>query len=180
MFISFVLDWALFQCVHLIGVRFSTFLKYVHIGVGFRIYFWARFEIYISNWGSLTLAGLYIEFIAPCPIFQTVDHNLIQSSWRISPVLSWAIIFYGARIWPGVHSINSCPIVHSKVVVLHGKRWLCAVDCWKGKWYCTSTSCIVILRMQVGMTWPPWSGIGFHTASSQHSTCCFVMLGSNM
>ena len=24
--------------------------------------------------------------------------------------------------------------------------------------------------MQVGMTWPPWSGIGFQTASSQHST----------
>ena len=122
-----------FSYVHIICVRLSTFLKYVHIGVRFRISFWARFEIYISYRGSLTLAGLYIELIAPCPISQTEDHNFVQSSWRISPVLSWAIIFYGARIWPGVHSINSCPIVHSKVIILHGKRWLCAVDCWKGK-----------------------------------------------
>ena len=101
----------------------------------------------------LTLTGLNVELVAPCSILQTVDHNLIKPCGRISPVVPWAEIFDCSCIRPRIHSLNSCPIVHSKVIVLHGEGWQCAVDGWKEKW--SENFVADSLRMQVGMTWPP-------------------------
>ena len=124
-------------------------------------------KLIICEADLLTLAGLNIELVAPCSVLQAVDHSLIEPCGRICPVFSWAVVFYCRCIWPRVHSLHSRPIVHSKVIVLHGKGWQCAVDGWKEN----ESENADRLRMQVGMTWPPWSGIGFQTASSQHSTC---------
>ena len=85
---------------------------------------------------ELTDTRLNVGIITPLPIPLTIDPLLVFASAGISPSLSPAVIFYLSGKGPGVHTIHSCPVWHSKVILSHGVWGLSAVsgynieNCW--------------------------------------------------
>jgi hypothetical protein len=78
----------------------------------------------------LTLAGLYVELVAPSPILQAVDHLLAESVARIGPVVARAVVLDGGGVGPRIHPLLRRPVVHSQVVIFDRKGWYGAVDGW--------------------------------------------------
>ena len=120
-------------------------------------------------WRALTLTQLDVELVVPCAVLEAVDDLFIQSVAGISPVGLGTEVLDCSGVRSGIHSILPCPVIHPQVVVPNREGRLSAVD------RCTSTRshCSKVLsrysRMHWGMTVPPWSGLGVHTASSAHS-----------
>ena len=69
---------------------------------------------------SLTLAGLYVESVAPGAVSPAKHGDLAEAGAWVRPVVSGTVVGDGCGIRPRVHPLLPRPVVHTKVIVLHG------------------------------------------------------------
>ena len=75
-----------------------------------------------------THASLNVFFIAPSAVSLTINSLFVQTTTCVAPALLSTVVSNSRGIWPGVRPIDTGPVRHAQVILVHPEGGNSAID----------------------------------------------------